>query len=234
MGAWNCFQRAIIDEGDTNKCWKAWASFTWRPDSSCCRWICMCYLKLLNIVSVTEFHIWCFILLWLFLFLRNHVSESCLTNFSIRQAIWLHVNSLQRIFALDILEWEIYLCSQHFIFLCYILKLLDFLGVNNHEKQLTIFQILLATEPKLQRFFCISIFHFSQCFCSAGSFYPIMWLFSRFWFLMNRWFIMNTYLGYFWHVSRSLANLKFAWKLYRFCVTRYVHFWWLHFVPMLR
>jgi hypothetical protein len=94
----------------------------------------MCYLKLLNIVSVTEFHIWCFILLWLFLFLRNHVSESCLTNFSIRQAIWLHVNSLQRIFALDILEWEIYLCSQHFIFLCYILKLLDFLGVSQYFK----------------------------------------------------------------------------------------------------
>jgi len=134
MGAWNCFQRAIIDEGDTNKCWKAWASFTWRPDSSCCRWICMCYLKLLNIVPVTEFHIWCFILLWLFLFLRNHVSENCLTNFSIRQAIWLHVNSLQRIFALDILEWEIYLCSQHFIFLCYILKLLDFLGVSQYFK----------------------------------------------------------------------------------------------------
>lgn len=29
-------------EENPYKIWKSWAAVTWGPDSSCCRWICMC------------------------------------------------------------------------------------------------------------------------------------------------------------------------------------------------
>lgn len=44
IGGWECFWGCITCEGDLNWSWKDRALFAWRPDSSCCRWICMCQI----------------------------------------------------------------------------------------------------------------------------------------------------------------------------------------------
>lgn len=59
--AWQVIREELCGayrEGKTEQCWQAWSPFTWRPDSSCCRWICMCEQFLIALIYSCHMIFW--------------------------------------------------------------------------------------------------------------------------------------------------------------------------------